>query len=287
MNLDGLAPRSGQPAPAPLAALRERMGEAAARFPVDVAASVRRRRIGDTAGGVDALVIATPGSTRTLVYFHGGGFRLGSPEISAGFLSQVAVAARLDVVLPYYSLAPEAPFPAALLEGSTVLRAVAAEAEADGRTLLLGGDSAGGNLATVLALTHAGVVRRLLLLSPWLDLRVEAGSFAYNRATDPVFGREAAAAAAALYLQGHAADDPRVSPVLAALTALPPTLILAGSGEVLLDDVLLFTQRAAAAGRSLSLHLLVGMTHVEPVIRPDSAFAAEALRLCAAFCRSS
>ena len=73
-------------------------------------------------------------------------------------------------------------------------------------------------------------------LSPWVDLGVTGSSFTTQAATDQLFSRDAAHAAAAAYLQGVDARHPLASPLAADLAGLPPTLLFAALDEVLLDD---------------------------------------------------
>src|SRR4051812_9731801 len=154
-------------------------------------------------GGVSCVVCAAASSTATLVYFHGGGFRLGSARGWRTFGSRVAAGAGVRVVLVDYRLAPEHPFPAALRDALAVYDAVTA----DGGTAYAGGDSAGGGIAaalTVACLQRASAVpAKLVLISPWVDLTQTAGTFASRAATDIMFSKESGDEASALYLQGH------------------------------------------------------------------------------------
>ena len=88
-------------------------------------------------GGVTCVTCTPVDPVGTLVYLHGGGFRLGSARRSAEFGVRVAEAARVRVVVVEYSLAPEAPFPAALTEIAAVYDEV--DQRFDG-ALLVGGD---------------------------------------------------------------------------------------------------------------------------------------------------
>lgn len=237
---------------------------------------------------VRCLVI-TPASVQgRMLYFHGGGFRLGSPEVVAGFTSHIAARSGCEIIIPFYSLSPEQPFPTALLEGQAVLQALLAECTPGHDKLLLGGDSAGGNLATVLAQHYAESLHGLWLLSPWLDVRVLSSSYERNAAFDPMFSRKSAQDAAALYLQDQEdPSDPDISPLLGdlskPLSKLPATMILVGSNEVLLDDSLDFAQRMAMQHGALALHVMPDMTHVEATLRYDSHYTREVIELTARF----
>lgn len=231
-------------------------------------------------GGIRCLMLTPRHAVGNMLYFHGGGFRIGSPELSAGFVSHLAAHSQCQVVLPFYRLAPERPFPCALLDGQSVL-----EDLPGGMPLLLGGDSAGGNLAAVLARRFAHRVDGALLLSPWLDLRVEAAGYDINGERDRVFSKPAAKEAAALYLQRDSPLDADASPLLGDLSEMPPCLIAVGGNEVLLDDSLRFAERLIMYRRSVSLQVLADMAHVEATTNPSSSHVQEVLALASAFIR--
>src|SRR5262245_50057119 len=97
-------------------------------------------------GGVPCVVCSPASPARTLVYFHGGGYRLGTARGWVTFGSNLAAASTTRVVLVDYSLAPEHPFPAAV---SDAIAAYDAVSGGDG-SVYAGGDSAGGGLAAAL-----------------------------------------------------------------------------------------------------------------------------------------
>ena len=239
----------------------------------------------ETLGGVPC-VVCQPGDARaTLVHLHGGGFRLGSAAGSAAFGTRMADAAHVRVVLVDYALAPEHPFPAGLHDALRVYDAV--RAEPSSLPVLVGGDSAGGGLATSLVVAALAADLPLpsgvALFSPWLDLTVSAHSYGTRAESDLLFSAASATAAADLYLQGHDPRDPLVSPVLAELHGFPPTLLFVGSEEVLLDDALLLASALSRAGSTVALHSVAGMQHVWPTIWPELPESRTALRLLAGF----
>ena len=221
-------------------------------------------------GGVTCVTCTPVEPVATLVYLHGGGFRLGSARRSAEFGVRVAAAAGARVVVVEYALAPEAPFPAALAEIAAVYDDV--DQRFDG-ALLVGGDSAGGGLAASLVLAgllaHRPPADGVLLLSPWIDLTVTAATYESRSGSDTLFSRASATAASELYLQGWDPTDPLVSPVFGELGGFPPTLVFAGGDEVLLDDALGFAAALARAGATVETHVVAGMQHVWPTLFPD------------------
>jgi epsilon-lactone hydrolase len=237
-----------------------------------------------TLGDVPCVVCGAEGSKATLLWFHGGGFRLGSSHHSAAFGRRLAAATSARVVLVDYALAPEHPFPAALYD------AVEAFEEAQSRwpgALLLGGDSAGGGLAAALTVaverTGATSPDGLILLSPWCDLTVSAPSYEANATTDSLFSASSATEAASLYLQGWDAADPLASPLHARLVGFPPTLILASTDEVLLDDAWRLSDALAGLGAEVTAHFVPGVPHVWPTLQHDHPASLAALEEIARF----
>ncbi|MBW8753660.1 MAG: alpha/beta hydrolase [Sphingomonadales bacterium] len=274
--------RQGRAAPADLAERRGQMQAA-----VDAGAwKTAKPPIETRLAGLRTLRFQPEGRPRGYVLqFHGGGFRIGRPEFESLFAEALAARCGVEVVVPQYRLAPEAPFPAGLTDALAALTAL--RAEAGDAPLIVGGDSAGAGLAASLGVLTAAKgnprIDALVLLSPWLDLRVSAASYAANAATDPMFSRESAGVAAELYLQGFDPAHPLASPLLAPITAYPPTLISVGTGEVLYDDSRLFHDKLTAAGLASQLSAIAGMEHVAVVRGLAMPGAPETFAAVAAF----
>ena len=263
--------RPGHPAPDVLAAARAASAQAIAQRRWRVQRPLAEAML----GGVPVLHVqpASCAAKARVLHFHGGGFRLGLPEMDAPFAEALADACGVEVILPRYRLAPEAPFPAGLADGWAVFSALP-----DDLPLVLMGASAGGGLAAGVAALAGQDGRRpagLVLLSAWLDLMVEARAYAANAGSDPLFSRESALAANALYLQGHDPRDPLASPIFADSALFPATLVTAGSGEVLADDARAFHQLLQGAAVPSRLLLVDGMDHVAVTRSPDATGAAE------------
>jgi monoterpene epsilon-lactone hydrolase len=249
--------RTGSPPPADLAERRAAMQTIAVAPP---AAGVERRDV--AWGGIPSLVFEPESPRSTVLYLHGGGYRIGHPTMWVGFGSRLALETSSRVVVPDYRLAPEHPFPAALHDAAAAYD----EALASGLPVVVGGDSAGGGLAAALTLACLGsaraVPRGLVLVSPWVDLTGRAATYHSRRDTDELFSLEAAEVAAAAYLQGTAADEPLASPLFADVTGFPPTLVFGGGDEVLLADAVEFSARLALAGVTVESHFVAAMQHV-------------------------
>lgn len=219
------------------------------------------------AGGIPATHIATPGARddRGVLYFHGGGYVLGSLDTHAELMARVARACRAPVLGIDYRLAPEAPYPAAVDDAvASYLRLTDQGIKPE--QIVLAGDSAGGGLALacLLALKARGapLPAGAALLSPWTDLTASGDSLRSRAEQDPMISPELLAPMAALYLAGSAADDPLVSPLFGDLSGLPPLLIQVGNDEVLLDDSTRLAERAKQAGVTATLQIVDGGYHV-------------------------
>ena len=225
------------------------------------------------------------GGLATVLYLHGGGYRMGSPEAYNAYAAALAAGAEATVVVPRYRLAPENPFPAGLRDALMVYEELASTT---GGPIVVAGDSAGAGLAAaVVVAVSAGDVRApdgLMLLSPWLDLH--CSSPFYETASDAFFPLANAESARDDYLQGAPAGDPMVSPLLADHTGFPPTLIQVGGNEALVGDALGLTRELAAANVTCTLEVVADQGHTWPLIYPDRGVSIASIESCARFVRS-
>jgi acetyl esterase len=203
-----------------------------------------------------------------LVYLHGGGWVIGSAAESETLGRTLAAATGFTTVLVDYRKAPEHPFPAAVDDAWAAVRWVAARRDglaAPGAPLVVGGDSAGGNLAIVM--TH----RARAAGGPAIDAQV----LVYP-ATDTVVRPSQLAPANQLLLDrtgmewflGHYLPDPRTRehPEAAPnrvedLSGLPPAVVLVAEYDVLRDEVEEYADRLAAAGVPVVRRLFEGQMH--------------------------
>lgn len=241
--------------------------------------------ISELAPGGVAAIEAAPASPRgTLLYFHGGGYRLGEAGTWAGLASRIATAARVTVIVPDYRLAPEHPFPGALHDAMTVYHAVCA---AETGPIFVGGDSAGGGLACSLVATlsaASGVIPAgILLVSPWLDLTPDAPSFDRCAETDTTFSRTAAVAAARHYLQNQDPRHPLLTPLQSDLAHFPPSFIAASATEVLIDQALELASSLGRAGRPFDLRVEADCPHAWPILQPAAPETASLIAAMASF----
>src|SRR5262245_11881485 len=186
-----------------------------------------------------------------VLYFHGGGYAIGSPRSHRHLVAAIARAAGTRALLLDYRLAPEHPFPAALEDAVAAYEWLLARGIAPER-IVVGGDSAGGGLtmATLLALRDRGLPRPAggICISPWVDLTCSAGSYKTKAAVDPIVVHESITMMAEAYLGSGDRRAPSDSPRRAELRGLPRRLIQVRSDEVLRDDAAGRGARAEAAG---------------------------------------
>jgi phosphinothricin tripeptide acetyl hydrolase len=221
------------------------------------------------AAGVPAEWVSPENPTGTLFYLHGGGYVFGGPDSHRDIACRLAVATGLRVLLLDYRLAPEHPFPAAL-DDSVAAYHWLLESGVEPDQLAIAGDSAGGGLsvATMVRLKALGrpLPKAAVLISPWADLAATGESVQANAAADAMISPEALDRFATLYLGEHDRKDEFASPLYADLSALPPTLVLVGSHEVLRSDSDRLVDGIRGAGGRADLSVWPKMPHVFPIL---------------------
>jgi len=242
-----------------------------------------------SAGGVDGEWIspANAPEDKAILYFHGGGFRIGSVASHRDLIAQIALASGCRVFAINYRLAPEHRFPAALDDALAAYRLML-DRGLKSHDIAFAGDSAGGNLvlAAMLALRERGLPLPIsaVLMSPWTDLAATGTSYVSRAEADPIHQRPMILALAKDYL-GEQGDprDPQVSPLYADLAGLPPLLIQVGDRETVLDDSVMFADKARAAGVDVSLVVWDGMIHVFQMFGAELPEAHQAIASIAQF----
>lgn len=242
-----------------------------------------------TAGGVDAEWIspAHAPEDKAILYFHGGGFRIGSVASHRDLIAQIALASGCRVLAIDYRLAPEYRFPAALDDALTGYDWMLGRGLKPAN-IAFAGDSAGGNLvlAAMLALRERALPppAAAVLMSPWTDLAATGASYVSRADADPIHQRSMILALAKNYLGGQGDPcDPRVSPLYADLKGLPPLLIQVGDRETVLDDSVVFADKARAAGIDVNLEIWDGMIHVFQMFGAQLPEAHQAIASIAGF----
>jgi monoterpene epsilon-lactone hydrolase len=233
------------------------------------------------AGGVPGLLLTPPAEEQAaLLFLHGGGHVSGSAFGYRPLAGALADAAGTGVVVPDYRLAPEHPFPASVADA---VRAYRWMLDRGAARVIVAGDSSGCGLVLSLLLSlrqqdlprPAGAV----LFCPWVDLQP------VGRDRPPHQLDDIRDAAAGLYLAGHPADDPLLSPLTAELAGLPPLLIQAATGDPLLDEARQLADHAADCGVDARFELFSVDTHDFHIFWSFLPEAAQALRQAGQFAR--
>jgi len=227
-------------------------------------------------------------SVSTIVlYLHGGGYLFGSPKSHRQVLIAMAKAFEAPAYGLDYRLAPEHPFPAAVEDAAGAYRWLLARHPQ--ASIVLAGDSAGAGLAiaTAIGVRDSGLktAKAIVAFSPYSDLAVTGASVEANAKSCAMFTPRGVREAAALYLAGADARDPRASPLYADFTGLPPMLLFASRHEILRDDTLRLAERASAAGVKIELVLRDRLPHVWPVFVNLLPEARDAFATVTAFAR--
>lgn len=204
-----------------------------------------------------------------VAHFHGGGWTVGDLDSHDTTCRDLAAGAGAVVVAVDYRRGPEEPFPAAYDDCLAVTRALLEDGAAldlDPARVAVAGDSAGGNLAAVVALALRGVGTGLVhqaLIYPVTDLAGlgetpsyrEFGDGHFLTTRDMRYFRDS-------YLKGHDPADPRVSPLRAEdLSGLPPATVITGECDPLRDEGEAYADRLRGAGVEAELRRFSGQVH--------------------------
>ena len=203
-----------------------------------------------------------------LVYFHGGGWTIGDLDTHDIVCRTLANKARCAVIAVDYRMGPEHKFPAAVEDCIAATRWVAERAAAlgvDAARIAVGGDSAGGNLAAVVAITLRDALGPALvfqaLVYPATDQRMDSASHA-RFGEGYLLTRDNMLWFRDNYLSPADYDDWRASPLRAAdLARLPPAHIITAGYDPLVDEGRAYSDRLVAAGVPVLYECFEGMAH--------------------------
>ncbi len=202
-----------------------------------------------------------------VVYFHGGGWVVGSVAASDAFCRRLVDAVPCLLVSVAYRLAPEHPFPAAAEDALVAVEWAwrhAGSLHGDPEHLVVLGDSAGGNLATVAVrrLLESGldIVSRQILAYPGVG--AERGARATPYGSEWPLTEDDRTWFFDQYVPDETKrSDPDVAPVLADVSGMPPTTLLLGGCDPVLNEGLAYAEKLWTAGVSVDLHLYAGQIH--------------------------
>jgi acetyl esterase/lipase len=223
--------------------------------------NVQKREIED----IDAYEIRAEGASNkgVILFFHGGGFTLGSTEDHLDLCGKLSAVSGCCVLSVDYRLAPENKFPAAL-EDCLISYLWLLKRGIKPSNIVLAGISSGGNLAlsVLLHLKEKGVElpAGAVCMSPPVDLLFPGHSIVTNKGKDWITS-ERLNNLRKIYLKGGNAKDPLVSPLYGDLRGLPPIMIQVGSHELLLDDIIEFHKKSLDSDVEVTFELWKDMFH--------------------------
>jgi len=204
-----------------------------------------------------------------LVYFHGGGFMLGTLALYDTACRRLAVAGDCAVLSVDYRLAPETQFPGAVLDAYAATRWASLSAallNIDPAKIALGGDSAGGNLAAVVAQmaldSQEFALALQVLIYPMTDQSRDYPSYERNAS-----GYMLTTAALRWFMDNYIPDlddrkHPMASPMLRpSLQGLPPALVISAEFDPLVDENEAYARRLTEAGVATNYVCFAGMIH--------------------------
>jgi salicylate hydroxylase len=207
-----------------------------------------------------------------VLHLHGGGYVMGSAELSAPLAGRLAEAAGGWSLVPDYRLAPEHPFPAALRDVLAAYRWLARQYPR--APIIVSGECAGGGLALSLALALRDDQTRgdardpagrmpagIHVVSPFCDLALSAEHLSPAADADPWFNRIALIQLAACYIHDTDPGQALVSPVRADLSGLPPLLIQAAEPERLFTTAERLAGQAGGAGVPVTFSPVADSVH--------------------------
>lgn len=213
---------------------------------------------------------ASAGPLPVIVYYHGGGFAVGSSEDCDFVARKLAFTNTALVVSANYRSAPEFMFPTHLNDAYDVYRWVVhhgADIDADTSRIAVAGDSAGSNFAAAVALRarkdDARLPDAVVMLGAFADFQFECwSSFLALAPRGIVYDMAFAGFIRGAYVGTTAWDHPWVSPIEGDLTGYPLTVVVAGTQDPIVDSARAFAQRIRDAGGATVDYFPDGMPHV-------------------------
>jgi epsilon-lactone hydrolase len=201
-------------------------------------------------------------SNKVLVYVHGGCFLLGDINSHKPLVSHMVNRMAIPGLFIEYGLAPEKPYPQGVNDLVGVIREFV-ETNPN-KKLILAGDSAGGGLIATAIPRLVDIkpesIETCVLLSPWVDLSCSSKSFNDNAEIDPVLSPAEMRNFASAYMVDTALAE--ANPIERLECLFPPTLILVGTNEILIDDSKITHAKIQKQQKKVKLSIYKGQTHV-------------------------
>ncbi len=202
---------------------------------------------------------------RIIFYIHGGGYVFNGEAYHARLCDNLCSSLNAKVVLPFYNLAPQGNY----REAYTLLNDVYADLLKLNKPICIMGDSAGGGLAAgfVMELKENSIKLpdKMVLLSPWVDITMSNPDIEKYESIDPMLSKYGLVEASTIWSNGDDKKDYRLSPLYGDVQGLPPTLITAGTAEILYPDNVLFYNKYKDNSLTCQLVAADGMFHAFPL----------------------
>jgi acetyl esterase/lipase len=219
-------------------------------------------------GGVKTFVISPhdldPSDNRVYLDIHGGALIHGAGDGCRAMGALSAARFRMRVWAPDYRMPPDHPYPAPLDDCVAAYRALLEEHPS--REIVVGGASAGGNLAAALLLRardeRLPLPAAAVLLTPEVDLTESGDTFQTLLGVDTVGGGQSLMAVNLLYAAGHDLADPYLSPLFGDFTkGFPPTILTSGTRDFFLSNTVRMHRALRSAGVPAELHVMEAAPH--------------------------
>jgi len=206
---------------------------------------------------------------KAILYFHGGGFIFCSTKTHRDLISNVALHSKTKVYGFNYRLAPEHKYPSQVEDGIAAynyLRSPACNSLRP-KDIIFVGDSAGGNLALSVALhlrdLGQPLPKAIALISPWIDLTNSSSSWIKNFEHDYLPSAKEMFTFSRHYVPENINfADPRISPIFADLSGLPPIFAQVSDLEQVYDDTVLLESKGRSHNVEVTVDLYKNLPHV-------------------------
>lgn len=219
-----------------------------------------------TVNGRNVFVLTSKNgkSNRHILYLHGGAYVQNFVRQHWKFLSRLVAATHCTITAPDYPLAPQYTFLNAFEMVVPLYEGILAQAGSENTVVM--GDSAGGGFALALCqkikVGNVAQPKRIVLLSPWLDLTLKNPEIDLIDQHDPFLGVPGLRKAALAYARGCDLDNYMLSPINGPLDGLGAISIFVGSNDILVADARRLEMLAKQKGVSIDYREYKDMVHV-------------------------
>ena len=222
--------------------------------------------------------IGNKNNSKIAIYLHGGCFVFGSLHSHQSLVSHLTKELDIPMLFIEYSLAPEKPYPNAINDIFNVYKQLQNQYRKSNFILI--GDSAGAWLSVALISKLNNSALKLpkynIMISPWIDLTCSAKSITENSYIDPILNKNRLLELAPLFMGNN--DVSKVDLTEISYEGFPPTFLLVGSREILLDDSKLLFNKISKVQKRTKLSIYENQTHVWLLDSIDSVHSQEAIK---------